>query len=89
MQRAHVAHEFVTHYYPDVLEAVRTRWISPQMVTTNHLEQPSYPEVRYMAHKVIELLEIATSAAHVEWFSGPKGMPGSAFATPTTTSCAG
>jgi len=26
----HVAHEFITHYYPNVLEAMRTRWISPQ-----------------------------------------------------------
>ncbi len=27
-----VVHEFVTHYYPNVLEAMRTRWINPQMV---------------------------------------------------------
>ena len=25
-----VVHEFITHYYPNVLEAMRTRWISPQ-----------------------------------------------------------
>ena len=33
-----VVHEFVTHYYPNVLEAMRTRWISPQFVTTNRLD---------------------------------------------------
>ncbi|HEY2029436.1 MAG TPA: hypothetical protein VGH20_09520, partial [Myxococcales bacterium] len=32
-----VVHEFITHYYPNVLEAMRTRWISPQFVTTNRL----------------------------------------------------
>ncbi|MFG0320121.1 MAG: acetyl-CoA carboxylase biotin carboxylase subunit family protein, partial [Planctomycetota bacterium JB042] len=32
-----VAHEFVTHYYPGVLEAMRTRWISPQFIATNRV----------------------------------------------------
>lgn len=69
-----VTHEFVTHYYPNVLEAMRTRWISPQMVTTNRLEQPGYQEVRKMAHRVIEILDIGTSATHMEWFFGAKGL---------------
>ena len=30
-------HEFVSHYYPNVLEAMRTRWISPQFISTNCL----------------------------------------------------
>ena len=30
-----VVHEFICHYYPNVLEAMRTRWISPQIVVTN------------------------------------------------------
>ncbi len=69
-----VAHEFVTHYYPNVLEAMRTRWISPQMVTTNRLEGPGYTEVREMAREVIRVLGIGTSATHMEWFFGPKGL---------------
>src|ERR1044071_1335942 len=28
-----VGHDFITHYYPNVLEAMRTRWISPQFIT--------------------------------------------------------
>jgi carbamoylphosphate synthase large subunit len=69
-----VAHEFVTHYYPNVLEAMRTRWISPQMVTTNRLEGPGYEEVRRMSRDVIRVLGIDTSATHMEWFFGPKGL---------------
>ncbi len=70
----HVEHEFVTHYYPNVLEAMRTRWISPQMVATNRIDEPGYREVREMTRKVISILEIGTSATHMEWFYGPKGL---------------
>ena len=70
-----VAHDFVTHYYPNVLEAMRTRWISPQLVTTNRIDTaPAYEEVRAMGRKVIEVLGIETSATHMEWFFGSKGL---------------
>ncbi len=69
-----VHHEFVTHYYPNVLEAMRERWISPQMITTNRLDEPGYVKVRDMARQVIKALNIETSATHMEWFYGPKGL---------------
>ncbi len=69
-----VHHEFITHYYPNVLEAMRERWISPQMVTTNRLFEPGYEEVRQMTRDVIRALDIGTSATHMEWFFGPKGL---------------
>lgn len=70
-----VAHEFMTHYYPNVLEAMRTRWISPQFVTTNRIETaPAYQEVLEMGRTVVGLLGIETSATHMEWFFGPKGL---------------
>lgn len=70
-----VAHTFITHYYPNVLEAMRTRWISPQFVSTNRVDSaPAYAEVREMAQKVITALGIGTSATHMEWFVGPKGL---------------
>jgi ATP-grasp domain len=73
--RGEVVHEFATHYYPNVLEAMRTRWISPQFITTNRIDAASgYDEVKAMARKVIALLGIETSATHMEWFSGPKGL---------------
>ena len=72
--RGQVVHEFATHYYPNVLEAMRTRWISPQFVTTNRIDAPGYDEVKAMAQRVITLLGIETSATHMEWFSGPKGL---------------
>jgi formate-dependent phosphoribosylglycinamide formyltransferase (GAR transformylase) len=70
-----VVHDFVTHYFPNVLEAMRTRWISPQFITTNRLDrEPSYNEVREMAQTVIKALGVETSATHMEWFYGPKGL---------------
>ena len=69
-----VAHEFITHYFPNVLEAMRNRWISPQMVATNRIDAPGYEEVRELTRKVIGILEIGTSATHMEWFFGPKGL---------------
>lgn len=70
-----VVHDFACHYYPNVLEAMRTRWISPQFITTNRLDSaPAYTEVKEMGRKVVELLGIETSATHMEWFFGPKGL---------------
>ncbi|RMH18095.1 MAG: ATP-grasp domain-containing protein [Acidobacteria bacterium] len=69
-----IAHYFITHYYPGVLEAMRTRWISPQFVTTNRIDAEGYDELKVMGKKVIELLQIGTSATHMEWFFGPKGL---------------
>ncbi|MEC8494590.1 MAG: ATPase [Planctomycetota bacterium] len=70
-----VAHEFVSHYYPGVLEAMRERWISPQILTTNQIDgDANYDELRTMARRVIEALGVETSATHMEWFFGPKGL---------------
>lgn len=69
-----VVHEFISHYYPNVLEAMRTRWISPQIIATNRIDAPGYTELRRMARKVIQALGIRTSATHMEWFYGPKGL---------------
>jgi carbamoylphosphate synthase large subunit len=70
-----VAHDFVSHYYPNVLDAMRHRWISPQFVSTNRVDEaPGYAEVRELGRKVIRALGIETSATHMEWFFGPKGL---------------
>jgi hypothetical protein len=70
-----VVHDWATHYYPNVLEAMRTRWISPQFVTTNRMaDSDFYREVSQLGAKVIEALGIGTSATHMEWFYGPKGL---------------
>jgi hypothetical protein len=70
-----IVHDFVSHYYPNVLEAMRTRWISPQFIATNRIDTaPDYSEVREMGKKVVLLLGIHTSATHMEWFFGPKGL---------------
>ena len=70
-----VVHDFVSHYYPNVLEAMRTRWISPQFIATNRIDSaPAYAELKTLGAKVIQLLGIETSATHMEWFYGPKGL---------------
>jgi Carbamoyl-phosphate synthase L chain, ATP binding domain len=73
-----VALDFACHYYPNVLEAMRTRWISPQYISTNRIggtdESSFYGELRDMGERVNEALGIGTSATHMEWFYGPKGL---------------
>lgn len=70
----HVVHDFVCHYFPGVLEAMRERWISPQVVVTNRIEGEHYQQVRAMGAQVNAALGIHTSATHMEWFFGPKGL---------------
>ncbi len=71
----HVALDFVSHYFPNVLDAMRTRWISPQFVATNRVDSaPDYRELRDLGARVNEVLGIGTSATHMEWFFGPKGL---------------
>ncbi|HET7303658.1 MAG TPA: ATPase [Segeticoccus sp.] len=67
--------DFVSHYYPGVLEAMRTRWISPQFICTNRIDSAGdYGELRDLGARVNEALGIGTSATHMEWFFGPKGL---------------
>ena len=74
-QDGRVIHDFASHYYPNVLEAMRTRWISPQIAVTNRIDSAEgYAELKSMGQKVIELLGIETSATHMEWFFWPKGL---------------
>ncbi len=70
-----VVFEFITHYYPNVLEAMRNRWIAPQFITTNRVDSvEDYDELKKMGRRVNEALKIGTSATHMEWFFGPKGL---------------
>ncbi|MBL9038125.1 MAG: ATP-grasp domain-containing protein [Archangium sp.] len=70
-----VVHDFVTHYYPNVLEAMRTRWISPQFIVTNRVDTAAgYRDLKVLGEKVVQALDIGTSATHMEWFAGPKGL---------------
>lgn len=66
--------DFACHYYPNVLEAMRTRWISPQIVTTNRIDGGHYQDLRAMGQQVITALGIWTSPTHMEWFRGEKGL---------------
>lgn len=67
-------HEFISHYYPRVLDAMRHRFPNPYLITTNRIELDSYDQVHHLGRKVIEILGIGTSATHMEWFYGPEGL---------------
>jgi formate-dependent phosphoribosylglycinamide formyltransferase (GAR transformylase) len=70
-----VVHEFVSHYFPGVLEAMRNRWISPQFISTNRIDNAeTYDKVKRLGRKVNALFGLDTSATHMEWFFGPKGL---------------
>jgi hypothetical protein len=69
-----VIHEFVSHYYPTVLMALKDRNERPQIACTNRVDVDSYDELKQMGRKVIQALGIGTSATHMEWFFGPKGL---------------
>ncbi|NCG21915.1 MAG: ATP-grasp domain-containing protein [Rhodobacterales bacterium] len=66
--------DFVAHYYPNVLPAMRDPNIPAMILCTNRVEMDSYQELRKLGSKVINALEIPTSATHMEWFFGPKGL---------------
>src|SRR5205814_10238591 len=66
--------DFVSHYFPNVLDAMRTRWISPQFIATNRVDSVAdYAPLRELGARVHEARGIGTSATHMEWFFGPKG----------------
>ena len=69
-----VQHEFISHYYPNVLDAMRTRAVSPYIITTNRVNAPGYDEVKKMGRDVITAMGLGTTATHMEWFFGPKGL---------------
>lgn len=69
-----VGHDFICHYYPNVLEAMRNRWISPQIVLTNRVDAPGYTELKELGKRVIDAFGLSTTATHMEWFFGPKGL---------------
>jgi len=67
--------DFGCHYFPNVLEAMRHRWISPQYISTNRIDSGGlYDEIKEMGRRVCAALGITTAATHMEWFHGPKGL---------------
>ncbi|MCC7138113.1 MAG: ATP-grasp domain-containing protein [Planctomycetes bacterium] len=66
--------EFVAHYYPTVLSALDDRRVAPQIAATNRADEPAYDALKAMGRTVIRTLGIGTSATHMEWFFGPKGL---------------
>jgi hypothetical protein len=69
-----VGFESISHYYPGVLESMRTRDVNPYLVVTNRLDAPGYQELRQFGRNIVKVMGIGTSATHMEWFFGPKGL---------------
>ncbi len=66
--------DFAAHYYPGCLTANHDRTIAPQIAVTNRIDQDGYDELRALGRRVIDALGIRSSATHMEWFFGSKGM---------------
>lgn len=69
-----VTHDFVAHYYPSCLEALQDRRIAPQIAVSNRIEAESYRELREIGARVVTALGLGTTATHMEWFFGSKGL---------------
>lgn len=69
-----VVFDGISHYYPNVLEGMRDRGAHPMIVTTNRVNAPGYAQVRELGRKVNAAMGISTSATHMEWFYGDKGL---------------
>ncbi|MCA9566377.1 MAG: hypothetical protein KC656_00985 [Myxococcales bacterium] len=69
-----VVYEQICHYYPNVLEAMRTRDCSPIVMVTNRVDADGYNRLKVFGRQVLTALQIHTSPTHMEWFVGPKGL---------------
>ncbi len=69
-----VVFETVSHYYPNVLEAMRTRDLSPIVMTTNRIDAQGYGVLKAFGRQVVQALDLDTTATHMEWFFGSKGL---------------
>lgn len=69
-----VVMDFVSHYYPNVLPAMRDPHTHAMILTTNRAELSSYGELRELGQRVVGTLGLETCATHMEWFFGPKGL---------------
>lgn len=69
-----IAYEFISHYYPNVLTAMRTREVNPCIVTTNRIQAEGYNLVKELGRSVIEKIQLHTAPTHMEWFYSPKGL---------------
>jgi hypothetical protein len=68
-------YEGISHYFPNVLEAMRDRKYAPRIITTNQVEtNKPYESVRQMGRDVIAALGLRNTPTHQEWFFGGKGL---------------
>ncbi len=68
-----IAFEAIAFYYPNVLHGMRERWISPQIVTTNDIDNPEYAGIRELGRQVNDALQLPSTGTHMEWFKTERG----------------
>lgn len=69
-----VVYEQICHYYPNVLDAMRTRDCSPIVMVTNRVDAKGYTQLKVFGRQVLTALDLQTAPTHMEWFIGPKGL---------------
>lgn len=69
-----VVFEAASHYYPNVADAMRERWISPVIVHTNRIGADGYDSLRAFGRRVVRELGLGTTATTMSWLEGDRGL---------------
>lgn len=69
-----VTHEFLASYRPNVLEALSDPGRAACVISDNRLEQGEHEEIRTLARRVVEVLDLGTLATHMEVFRTSEGL---------------
>ena len=52
---------------------MRTRHINPKIVVTNRMMRRDTKSCKF-GQRVVDVMQLGTTATHMEWFYGPKGL---------------
>lgn len=72
-QKAVPVFHSLTHYYPNPIEVVREPWIQWQVLLPLEIEAPVYDDIRSIAFRTLEVLNMDYGLSHLEWFRRPDG----------------
>jgi hypothetical protein len=68
----HVWHS-LTHYLPSPLEVMQTDWIQMCGLLPREIDAPDYDDIRVLAARALDALEMDTGVSHMEWFRRADG----------------
>jgi biotin carboxylase len=63
----------LTRYHPSPLEVLENPWIQWCVLLPREVNDPGYDDVRRVAVRALDALEMDTGLSHTEWFRRPDG----------------